>query len=97
MYDATHLVHLLQLRTNGRKPSHELIQPDLPQIVIALLRRIPLVRDSFHIRRPIQELGFAFLPFFQDGQVRTGFRELFFQLDDLGIEEIFINGTKLVG
>lgn len=67
-----HLIHLLELGTDGGESSHKLVESNFPQIIVPLLCGISGRGNCFHVPGSIQELGLS--PSVLDQDVEIGFR-----------------------
>ena len=66
----TNLVHLLELQRNQTKARHKLVQPLLPEIIISLFLRIPLLRDLIEVFGTPKKLFLALLVISEYRQIR---------------------------
>jgi hypothetical protein len=73
----TNLVHLLELERNGREPSHELVQPLFPQLIVVLFLSVSLFRRVLSVLCPSIPLFLPLPVLLEDPKIGLGLLQLF--------------------
>jgi len=76
--EVTNLVHLLKLERNSREPSHELIQPLFPQLIVVLFLSVSLFGCVISFLYPSCPLFLSLPVLLKDPEVGLGLLELFY-------------------
>lgn len=69
--EKTNLIHLFELHRDDTETFHELLESLIPQIVVHLLRGVPLLRHDIEISRSFHKLSFPSCVFLEDSEIET--------------------------